>query len=167
MKKVLTLLSAVFMLTNAFAQKVKVAVDVDMNGSNGSYQLCIGDVHEVNGVLGIVFTVSKDGRHGKIVSSSQKRFYYWTEAKQWCENLGNNWRLPSLSELQTIYRLITNSCQFWEGLNFAEQPFCKDLYWGGDEWSSAEVTTLNMQDGKTWVSGKKSGYKYVRAVASF
>lgn len=167
MKRVLTLLGAVFMLTNASAQRVNVGVDVDMNGSNGSYQLCVGDVHEVNGVLGIVFVVSKDGRHGKIVSSSQNRFYYWIDAKQWCENFGHKWRLPSLSELQTIYRLIENSSQFWKGLNFAEQPFYNALYWSGDEWSSVQVECLNMEDGSTWKCGKSSGYQYVRAVASF
>ena len=154
------------MLTNTFAQRVNVGVDVDMNGSNGSYQLCIGDVHEVNGVLGVVFAVSKDGRHGKVVSLSQRRTDWYTAAN-WCENLGRNWRLPTTSELQTIYGLLKNSNQFWGGLSFADEPFYNWWYWSSNEdhdGTAAEV--LNIEYGSTR-NLRKDYDNYVRAVCAF
>lgn len=161
MKKILTLLSVVFMLTNSFAQRVDAAVDV-----NGSCHLCIGDVYDANGKKGVVFEVSADGKHGRIISIQEDE-YVWDEAKTWCSQLGDGWRLPTKQELRMIWEL-RNNAQFNNGLSLAESPEIQwdYTYWSGEEANVECAWGFFMAMGKTNYFSKRL-YNYVRAVSTF
>lgn len=93
----------------------------------------VGDYYSENGKRGVVFSVSADGCHGKIVSVSEvcvswggqgvkigatdvnkgktntskiKSISGWQtkyQAVRWCSSLGSGWYLPSVYELKAIY----------------------------------------------------------------
>ena len=167
MKKILTLLSAVFMLTNAFAQSVNEGDVVDMSDSIGSYQLSIGDVYEANGKKGVVFEVSADGKHGRIISIQEEELD-WYGAKGWVvAQLGDGWRLPTKQELRMIWEL-RNNAQFNNGLSLAGSPemlwaYC---YWSGEEANDEYAWAFFMAMGKNNFF-RKDMYNYVRAVSTF
>ena len=166
MKKILTLLSAVFMLTNAFAQSVNEGDVVDMSDSIGTCQLSIGDVYEANGKKGVVFEVSADGKHGRIISIQEDE-YVWDEAKTWCSQLGDGWRLPTKQELRMIWELRNNT-QFNEGLSLADSPEIQwdYTYWSGEEANDEYAWAFFMGMGKNNFF-RKDMYNYVRAVSTF
>ena len=63
----------------------------------------IGDMVKVNGQLGIVFELTPDCRHGKVMSANQISCD-WYDARIWCSNLGKDWRLPTQKELLAVYK---------------------------------------------------------------
>lgn len=92
----------------------------------------IGDYYNEAGKEGIVFEVSADGKHGKIISineittqwggyNSEASTTEWSDGElnlykikdirkypafEWCTDLGNGWYLPSINELQSIYNQV-------------------------------------------------------------
>ena len=65
----------------------------------------VGDLVNIGGAEGIVFSVTSGGQHGKAMSVSQRRGD-WYEAKAWCKQYGMGWRLPSSDELEMIYKEV-------------------------------------------------------------
>lgn len=65
----------------------------------------VGDLYKENGKKGVVFAVSSDGKHGKIISlykSSSPQT--WGDAKSWCNRQGYGWYLPTKAELMLAFQ---------------------------------------------------------------
>lgn len=62
----------------------------------------VGDIIMVNGEFGVVFAITTDGQHGKALCVTQSKCG-WSNAKSWCLQIGNNWKLPTKDELRIIY----------------------------------------------------------------
>ena len=90
----------------------------------------VGDLYDVNGRKGVVFVVSEDGLHGRIISLKQINATP-SEAMEWCKTLGDNWRLPTMVELKLLYKVknVVNKALF-----FADAEPLKETpsYWSKD-----------------------------------
>ena len=99
---------------------------------------------------GIVFSISSDGKTGKIVSPRDAGPMAWKNAMNIHEQLGEGWRLPTLDELKTMYQTIgqgaTNSGQFADG-----------LYWSATFYDEYQARLLRFSDGN-------ASYHYNRGV---
>ena len=119
----------------------------------------IGDVVMVDGELGVVFAVTTDGQHGKVVSVPET-ICGFDKAAAWCSNLGSSWRLPTRDELRIMHmhRKVINSSLSKNGdtLYYIPNYLDKDL----DEflWIRNEVTGR-------WEKVYEN--MHLRAVASF
>jgi hypothetical protein len=83
MKRITLLVSALFAVFTLSAQTYKV-----------------GDLYNVNGKQGVVFEVSEDGKHGKIINATENApKMTWYEAMEWGKQLKDGWYLPSHEEL--------------------------------------------------------------------
>lgn len=130
-------------------------------GANGVYE--VGFYYDVDGKQGVVFEVTTDGKHGKIVSLTQT-ITTWENAKTWCSELGRGWRSPTVKELQKIYKKK-------DAVNAVLAMVGKEIVYPGVHWSNEEFDSdkgwyVNMSDGYTSVSRKFYKY-YVRAVSAF
>lgn len=80
----------------------KIVNDEKYRRSVGAY--LVGEYHEE--LDGIVFYVDKTYKHGKVLSL--KHYVSgsgdWNAAKNWCQSLGKNWRLPTIQEWELIYK---------------------------------------------------------------
>lgn len=86
MKRLLLLLTLFFAVSTLSAQGYKV-----------------GDIYDVDGKRGVVFEVSEDGVHGKIVAVAQPtEKMTWYKAMEFGKTLNNGWYIPSLEEMQTL-----------------------------------------------------------------
>ena len=125
----------------------------------------VGDYYNVDGKEGVVFEVTSDGRHGKIISRNETRSN-WEGAKSWCASLGSGWRLPTEEELQTIYRVKStlNSTLVVNG----DELKVEDLYWSSNDTDSIFTLIVSMSNGYTYAGNyyKDDDY-YVRAVSAF
>lgn len=138
MKKLLILVCALFALSaTSFAQK--------------KWQ--IGDIYDVDGTKGIVFAVTEDGAHGRILSFELIiGDGSWDEAKQWCSELGEGWRLPTVQELHIIL-ILGKDLDFNQALLFAgAQPILllwgeDGVYWSGEEYNSEYAWVVIMAEG--------------------
>ena len=128
--------------------------------------LKIGDIYEANGKKGVVFAVSGDGKHGRIISIQETKCG-WDAAKTWCAQLGDGWRLPTKQELLMICKLKENT-QFNEGLFWADSPEMKwdCWYWTGEVSDRYCAWLVSMHSGNTY-DGDKSAKNFVRAVSAF
>ncbi len=129
--------------------------------TNGPYS--VGDYYNENGKEGVVFEVSDGGRHGKIVSLDETEAT-WDSAKEWCQNKGDGWYLPSKDELLTIHGCkseINNTLN----KNNAE-GISKGRYWSSTEHREHFAWYVVMGYGDTGNSDKYSS-RYVRAVSAF
>ena len=90
----------------------------------------VGDIVNVGGADGIVFSVTAGGRHGKAMSVSQRRGE-WYEADAWCKQYGKGWRLPSSDELMMIYKEVNtlNSSLQAKGYTLLSDTY----YWSSEE----------------------------------
>lgn len=122
----------------------------------------VGDLYDVNGKQGVVYVVTPDGKHGKIVSLNQTRAN-WDAAKSWCSNLGSGWRLPTLDELRVIYKVVEALNQVLAAVG-DEIP--RGLYWSSIERNSEDAWAVSMRGGDTYNDFKYLDY-YVRAVCAF
>lgn len=106
----------------------------DGKGRNGVYEP--GYFYDVNGVKGVVFEVSVDGKHGKIVSLNEGELTWGLSGTRvgagnkedgrvnekkvkdggyfdrlpafvWCEQNGEDWYLPAVNELEVLYGVKT------------------------------------------------------------
>ncbi len=163
MKKLFAILCALFALsTTSFAQRVRVDVDMGESVTSAGYQYRIGDIVQVGGELGVVFSVTTDGKHGKILSLVRTECDWWA-AKRWCSQLGNGWKLPTENELHAIYNKlnIINSTIVANGY-----PTMGGDYWSCEEKNSESAWYVYMGNGTTY-SCTKHLNSYVRAVSAF
>ena len=125
----------------------------------------IGDVMTVNGVKGVVFEVTEDGEHGKVLCANQAPNYMsWGEAKTWCSNLGSGWYLPTKEELLLIYqnKAALNSTLATIGGKIISYYW----YWSSTVFDSDCAWNVLMSYGST-SSNNKNFNSYVRAVSAF
>ena len=159
MKKLAVLLSIlfVFVAIPTFAQYGRADVD---RGQSKRYQ--IGDIMLIGGELGVVFVVTPDGQHGKVVSTSQTKST-WNDAKSWCASLGQGWRLPSRDELHAIFNKRSELNTY---LNANGYTGLVGGYWSSEASSSSDAWYIVMTPRVTY-SYDKSVNGYVRAVSAF
>ena len=122
----------------------------------------VGDIIMVDGEMGVVFAVTSDGKHGKVMSTSQTKGD-WYEARSWCADYGYGWRLPSEDELRVIYRnkSLLNSALDDGGYAGLGNMF----YWAAEE-DGVCAWYVDMDDGYNRYNNKGNRY-YVRAVSAF
>jgi hypothetical protein len=135
----------------------------------------IGDVIQINGEVGVVFAISKDGMHGRLLSLEESGGLTWNSAEEWCSELGEGWRLPTLRELKMINGLLDNQ-DFIDGLFFADAD---EIIEDGVYWSSNlteyityydiefEASCLQMGIGEVFEVDTRAGMLTARAVLAF
>ncbi|MBN2891375.1 MAG: DUF1566 domain-containing protein [Bacteroidales bacterium] len=79
----------------------------------------------------------------------------WYQAKKKCEEFGEGWRLPTISELKLIYKELHQKENF--------QPA---VYWSGTESSSLRAWTLDFGYGTDDHSYYKDNKAYTLAIKS-
>ena len=133
------------------------------NKKSESSKKRVGDIVMVNGEFGVVFAVTTDGQHGKAMSVSQTECS-WGNAKHWCANLGQGWRLSTEDELRVIYgnKTIINSALKANGYTTLTNNF----YWSSEFAGGHYAWSVNMYNGDTYDDLKGYDY-YVRAVSAF
>ena len=135
------------------------------NQSQSSYSQTykVGDYYDANGKQGVVFVVTPDGKHGKIVGLKDLGKMNWNSAVSACRNLGNGWRLPSKEELLAIYKVKSTLDSTLAAVG-DELP--SSYYWSSTEYNSDCAWGVFMSDGYTR-SYLKNLDGYVRAVSAF
>ena len=79
----------------------------------------------------------------------------WDQAKDACKNLGDGWRLPNYSELDTIYYELRQ-----KGMGNFKDAY----YWSSKENNAKDAWTYNFSDDIANYSKDKTYTYYVRAV---
>ena len=133
------------------------------NQQSGGYE--IGDYYDVGGKQGVVFAVTPDGQHGKIVCLQDLGIAEWDDAKSICANLGSGWRLPTKAELLAIYEVKNelNSMLIGRGALITTRS-----YWSSTEYDADSAWFVDMYDGRTLTyDGCKYDAGDVRAVSDF
>ena len=74
----------------------------------------------------------------------------WDKAKEWCESLGDGWRMPTRGELMLAYEKKVGGFSFYH-------------YWSSSEYSSYNAWVQNFNYGFQYY-GNKNYYGQVRAV---
>ena len=131
-------------------------------GRDGIYQL--GDYYNRNGNKGVVIEISNGGRNGKILSLNQT-YCSWSDAKQWCRDHGDGWRLPTKDELLAIYtnKLDVN---YWLKKYKGGTLENSYYYWSSTEYNSDRAWYVDMYSGNTYDYPKYYD-GYVRVVSAF
>lgn len=122
----------------------------------------VGDFITKNGVVGFVFMVSADGKHGKLMSVKESNGN-WNSAKSWCAKLGEGWRLPSRNELKVLYAVQSAVMDALTQKNYAP---IDGLYWSDEEFDQYSAWFIDMSGGDEFNFDKYQGNK-VRAVTTF
>ena len=85
--------------------------------------LAIGDIY----AKGFIFVLDESGKTGKIAHFDDQGPMSWQKANSINEQLGEEWRLPTLGELQLMRKTIgqgaTNKGEFSNGLYWSATPF--------------------------------------------
>lgn len=123
----------------------------------------VGDYYDVDGKQGVVFVVTPDGKHGKIVCLRELGFFPWDTAKSKCAEIGTGWYLPSKDELVSMYKAKS---KINPTLLAVGDPLRDDFYWSSTEYDSAFAWLVYMYKGSTY-GDLKYDYGYVRAVSAF
>lgn len=130
--------------------------------NNEVYQ--VGDYYNDKGAQGIVFEVWDDGEHGKILNLHQV-VRTWDDAVNYCNLLGDEWTLPSKSDLVHINKNMAI-------INDRLLSIDRDLIDWALYWSSAEdevgakAWVIYMGGGSTAYHDKAKEYN-VRAISTF
>jgi hypothetical protein len=121
--------------------------------------LAVGDTYDG----GIIFSIDHANKTGKIAHRKDAGPMPWKDAIKIQEQLGEGWRLPTLDELELLYRTIgqgaTNRGQFVD-----------DLYWSATPYDAYQARLLRFSDGNTSYHYNKNGeYRKfrVRAIRDF
>lgn len=158
--------------------------DNDTENKDPNYHYSVGERYSLNGKEGIVFCITDNGLHGKIVSEDETECAWSTEqvytgardeddgmanmkkiksisgwrkkypAFAWCADKGDGWYLPALNELKTLYESEYGNL------------IGSDYRWSSTEESIESVWCVRMRDGYTYRNRKRDLY-YVRAVSAF
>ena len=150
MKKLLILIVALVATLSLSAQTYKV-----------------GDIYDVNGKKGVVFEVSEDGKHGKIIADSEpKGLTTWHKAMEWGKQLKDGWYIPShkeLLQLLEVHEVVDKKLrEIGRGLTITPNNF----YWSITEFNADCVWIVCMATGSTGGSYKGNPFN-VRAVSKF
>lgn len=163
----------------------------------------VGDYYDDGKRQGVVFAVSDDGRHGKIVSLDQTIKRWCTDGKyntneqsekksvvgvlspkdgrsntdkvmaradsenypafQWCRAKGDEWYLPSIEELELLYKVKDKVNKTLIDKSMKE---LSGRYWSSTEQTVFLARLVGMSDGYTR-NDYKGDYYDVRAVSAF
>lgn len=125
----------------------------------------VGDIITVNGKKGVVFVVSSDGQHGRVVSLDN--FYgTWYDAKEWGKSYGQGWRLPNVEECKLLHEVIDDVN---EAIFFADgQKILYIRHWISFDFGESDDLAgfYNIGTGGAGWDSKDANY-YARAVAAF
>ena len=123
----------------------------------------VGDIVVIGNEVGVVFFVTPDGQHGKVMSTSEIKST-WEDACVWCSQLGIGWRLPSQSDLGAIHgkKDQLNSVLSANGYEVIRNEY----YWSADTSIDTGAWYVSMYGGGTNYDLKYRSY-YVRAVSAF
>ena len=77
----------------------------------------------------------------------------WEEAIKACENLGDGWRLPTIEELEEIYKYEDKIV-----------GIANNFYWSSTEYGNYTAWSFNFNSGTAYFSTNKNYANYVRAV---
>ncbi len=162
MKKILYCLVLAVMLTACGGETKKTEANQEETQVEAPKK--VGDIITVNGAVGVVFEVSDDGQHGKVMSVSTTKCT-WGKAKVWSSRYGNGWRLPNKSELIMIYKnkdILTSALSANGYLKLGNATGC----WAQEEYNSDCAWYVSMYDGGTYIDSKNYS-TCVRAVSAF
>lgn len=129
-----------------------------------SKSYAVGDYYDDGVRQGVVFAVTPDGKHGKIVHVQSLGKKPWSNALVACSGLGKGWRLPSIVELQAIYRAKEKLNAILTAIG---DPVIDGGYWSSENYDSDFAWLVNMGNGDAFCYGIKTDYWYVRAVSAF
>ncbi len=101
------------------------------------FQYKVGDYYSNGNKKGVIISVSADGKHGKIVHLSHA-YKTWSNALEWCHIQGKGWRLPTISEINSILSnigiinalmatksLVLNpDVSYWTSVEFSANQAC-------------------------------------------
>lgn len=150
MKKLLTLLVALLAIVNLSAQNYKV-----------------GDYYDVEGKKGVVFEVSEDGCHGKIIALTQPEgIMPWAKAMEWGNQLKDGWYIPSHKELMALLSVHEEVNEKLQEVGEKLTMHPSHFYWSTTEFNRDCVWVVCMLTGSTGGSYKKNPFN-VRAVSKF
>lgn len=124
----------------------------------------VGDIVVVAGEMGVVFAVTSDGRHGKVMSVADTK-NNWGNAKKWCSQYGNGWRLPTKDELRIMYRNKRTINSALEDGGYTELR--ANYHWSSESKDNYSAWTVGLHDGIARNSSKVGINHCVRAVAVF
>ena len=96
----------------------------------------IGDYYYENNIEGVVYFVTEDAKHGRIVSINQTKAS-WDEGKDKAFLYGNGWRMPNKREFSKIERnlklinstLSSNGGEIIVGSYWTSESFSTDEAW--------------------------------------
>ena len=125
----------------------------------------VGDLYDDGTCKGVVFEISEDALSGKIVAlNDAEKKLRWSEAQEWCNEVGTAWRLPSVDEAKTIYEALEQLNKTLSSTTGAS-PILIDWYWTSDKADNNEfVWTFSMETGKPAYYDMYSGYENTRVV---
>lgn len=152
-----------YVTTNANQQSYQQPAYSQPSQSSYSKTYKVGDSYDANGKQGVVFVVSPDGKHGKIVGLNNLGKMNWNSAVSACRNLGNGWRLPSKEELKAI-RKVKSTLNSTLAVVGDELP--PHWHWSSTEYNSNCAWIVSMYNGDTYKDPKRIGSD-VRAVSAF
>ena len=160
----LVALFAMISTVNVSAQSTHQYSSYNQSQSSYAKTYKVGDYYDANGKQGVVFAVTPDGKHGKIVGLNNLGKMDWYSAVSACRNLGNGWRLPSKEELLAIYKVKStlNSTLAAVGDELPE-----DWYWSSTESDSGCAWLVGMRGRGYTSNDSKHDDNYVRAVSAF
>lgn len=153
----------------------------------------VGDYYDDGTKQGVVFAVSDDGRHGKIISIDQTETQWCKESNNavgvlsisngkantdaimarkdapnypaftWCRAKGNEWYLPSKEELELLSKVMD---EVNKTLQDKSMGVLEGFYWSSTECDEFCAWSVLMYDSYTYNYGKINR-DYVRAVSAF
>ena len=153
-----------YVTTNANQQSYQQPAYSQPSQSSYSQTYKVGDYYDANGKQGVVFVVTPDGKHGKIVGLNDLGKTNWNSAVSACRNLGNGWRLPSKEELLAIYKVKSTLDSTLAAVGDKLPSSC---HWSSTEYGSDCAWLVIMGSGDTYDSYKTNDFYYVRAVSAF
>ena len=150
MKKLLILIGALFAVSTLSAQTYKV-----------------GNLYDVEGKKGVVFEVSEDGKHGKIVAlTGPAEPMTWAKAMEYGSQLTDGWYIPSHKELLSILSAIEVVNEKLQEVGKKLSMHSSHFYWSTTEFDKECEWVVCMATGSSGGSYKKNSFN-VRAISQF
>ena len=190
----------VLQIKHKIDEKIELPLYVNVNSLNKTYN--VGDYYNDGVREGVVFKVSPDGKHGKIVNLKESEKLQWSSdripqvganshssgvsnmqkiklitdwqnkfpAFKWCADLGENWYLPSIEELEEfmLNDMVHNAVNHTLIVTGGQRLHSKGdawPYWSSTENSNFYVWIVNMYGGTNYTFNNFSCH--VRAISTF
>lgn len=155
-------------MMSGLASRLANQITINPNSQLVSYATSttykVGDIIEVNGKKGVVFVVSPDGKHGRVVSLDGSTRITWYNAVEVGKYYCQGWRLPNRDELELLYKVLEDVN---EAIFFADGEKIDDsFYWTSEEKTGGSAWLVCMYDGFACHLSKYD-FGYVRVVSAF